>query len=98
MDGFVLNDEEVIEGIGGNKSKTNSVFKSSKKTILDEESFNKLLDDINNKIVQMAEDISSGEIGIKPKRIKDKTSCKYCLYGGICKFDSSIDGARYIKI
>ena len=40
-------------------------------------------------------DMLDGDISIHPYKNKDKNSCTFCNYSGICQFDSSLKDNRY---
>ncbi|RST75196.1 helicase-exonuclease AddAB subunit AddB [Siminovitchia acidinfaciens] len=39
--------------------------------------------------------IISGEVGIDPYRMKDKTPCKFCLYKPVCQFDPALPANEF---
>lgn len=94
MDGFAINDNRFTEAIDPDAK----IYINSKKRMLEKEEFDKLISEVMDKVKELANGISKGEIGIKPKKVKDYVSCTYCPYKGICKFDLSIDGCRYNMI
>lgn len=93
MDGFLLGEEQVIDAIDHDKK----IFKARNR-IMSRHDFDALTEDVMAKVKQMSKDLSAGEIGIKPKKIKDMDACKYCAYRGICKFDLYVEGCSYNMI
>ena len=60
--------------------------------------FDALTGEVMSKVKEMAEELSRGEIGIKPKKVGNVEACQYCAYKGICKFDLSVEGCSYNMI
>jgi len=54
---------------------------------VDKESFKILQDYIDITIKQIAKEILSGQIDLKPYNKKGKTPCEYCGYKAVCGFD-----------
>ena len=73
-----------------------SVSRKSQKA--DSEEMEVLSGFVNKKIKDIGEKICHGEIQVNPYRLKDKTGCDYCPYGGICGFDGKIPGYDYHRI
>jgi ATP-dependent helicase/nuclease subunit B len=106
LDGVVLDDESIIESIAGEFSGYSDILPvrrtkeglytgTTEKKLLKEEDFSELLDAVNNKVKELCSELSGGSIEIKPKKVKDETACKYCLYKSICCFDLSFEGCSY---
>ena len=95
MDGFVRDNDRVIVGIDDEEKVTKRIYKSGEKRILSEENFNFVMDKVAAQLADMAKGVVEGEIGAKPKYIKKNSSCTYCKFKGICKFDISIEGCNY---
>lgn len=62
---------------------------------VDKEEFKVLQDYIDITIKQIAKEIFSGKIDIKPYNKKGKTPCEYCEYKTICGFNPRINGNKY---
>lgn len=78
------------------KSQMNkNTFKSSGAREFSEEDFSALMNDMKKVIDYMADDIYGGRIAAEPKAYDNITSCTYCKYRGICRFDTSIEECRY---
>ncbi len=69
----------------------------SKERSLEEENFNNLMDEMKMIITNISEDIADGKIDALPKKMGNMSSCTYCDFKGICKFDTSIKGCFYDK-
>ncbi|MBE5938894.1 MAG: hypothetical protein E7266_00730 [Lachnospiraceae bacterium] len=66
----------------------NSVIKSKSQSYLaDEEDINLLMAHVEHKIIQMGNEILSGNCSISPMVSNGKSACDYCPYGEICRFD-----------
>jgi len=61
---------------------------------LSTEEFGLIRDHLERKIKQAGDEIMSGHIEIAPAVLKQTDSCRYCPFGGICRFDSRIPGYR----
>ena len=62
------------------------------------ETFQKLSDYVNEKMLEIGSQIRDGEIEKKPYKNGEKTGCTYCPYRGVCGFDVSVPGYCYDKI
>ncbi|MDD3169813.1 MAG: PD-(D/E)XK nuclease family protein, partial [Eubacteriales bacterium] len=106
LDGVVLDDHSIIESIAGEfsgfsdilpvkKTKDGLYAGTTEKKLLKEEDFSELLDAVNSKVKELCGELSEGFIEIKPKKVKDETACRFCLYKSICCFDLSFEGCSY---
>ena len=50
------------------------------------------------KAADLCREMLSGQIPVNPYVYKDRTPCDYCMYKGICGFDTGIPGYRYRKL
>ena len=75
----------------------NGEFKSESE-ICSTQTFEKLSDYVNEKMVEIGKKIRQGEIEKKPFKKEEQTGCTYCSYRGICGFDVSLPGYNYEKI
>jgi ATP-dependent helicase/nuclease subunit B len=62
------------------------------------ETFQKLSDYVNEKMLEIGGRIREGEIEKKPYKNGEKTGCTYCPYRGVCGFDVSVPGYCYEQI
>ncbi|RKY23303.1 MAG: hypothetical protein DRP62_06190 [Planctomycetota bacterium] len=53
--------------------------------------FEKVLEFTERKIIQLAEQILSGKIDIKPYKLGKERPCTYCKYKSLCRFDWQIN-------
>jgi ATP-dependent helicase/nuclease subunit B len=106
LDGVVLDDESIIESIAGEFSGYSDILPvrrtreglyagTTEKKLLKEEDFSELLDAVNGKVKELCGELSEGSVDIRPKKVKDETACKFCLYKSICCFDLSFEGCSY---
>ncbi len=101
LKGFVNSDEDVISIMDRSYStvlpvkldKNNSV--KANKNILPEEKLQKLLKYTRDSIVELGDDIASGNIDINPAKLGKDTGCDYCDFKDICRFDTKYGGNSY---
>ena len=62
---------------------------------VNKEEFKILQDYIDITIKQIAKEIFSGKIDLKPYNKKGKTPCEYCEYRTICGFNPRLNGNKY---
>ncbi len=62
-----------------------------KRGVLKPADFEKVLRFTERKIVQLAEEILSGKIDVKPYRLGTESPCSYCKYKSVCRFDWQIN-------
>ncbi|MEE9370097.1 MAG: PD-(D/E)XK nuclease family protein [Sedimentisphaerales bacterium] len=58
--------------------------------------FDKVLKFTEKKIVELAEEIVSGRIDVKPYRLSDRSPCVYCKYKSVCRFDWQINDYNHL--
>jgi ATP-dependent helicase/nuclease subunit B len=106
LDGVVLDDRSVIESIAGEfsgwsdilpvrKTKDGLYAGTTENKLLKEEGFSELLDAVDRKVKELCAELAEGSIEIKPKKVKDETACRFCLYKSVCCFDLSFEGCSY---
>ena len=66
----------------------------STKGVTDEQ-FNVIRKYVKRTIKDICKDMLDGDISIHPYKNKDKNSCTFCNYSGICQFDSSLKDNNY---
>lgn len=75
--------------------KDGDIAKVSKKYLATEDEFDLLMQYTRDTLEGMSEDIMGGGIGIRPYRKEDdSTSCDYCPYHAVCRFDPRL-GQEY---
>ena len=50
---------------------------------------------VNDKMIEICEEMLSGEVKIEPCKSSKVTYCDYCDYSAICQFDTSIRDNKY---
>ncbi|UCE98872.1 MAG: exodeoxyribonuclease V subunit gamma [Planctomycetota bacterium] len=58
--------------------------------------FEKVLRFTEKKIVELAEEIVSGRIEVKPYRLSGNSPCRYCKYKAVCRFDWQINDYNHL--
>ncbi|MDD6795651.1 MAG: helicase-exonuclease AddAB subunit AddB [Clostridiaceae bacterium] len=104
MNGLLLKDAELVRAMD-NDMETYSLiipatFKkdgdfSSTSSVITEEQFDLLREYVNNKMIELCEDMLSGDIRIEPCKHQNTAYCEYCDYSSICQFDTSIKDNKY---
>ena len=76
----------------------NQNISEARSSVVTKEQFKTLQKHINKVIKEIAKEIYSGEIAIKPyyNQKKKKTPCDYCEYKSICNFDPNCNSYYYI--
>jgi ATP-dependent helicase/nuclease subunit B len=46
-------------------------------------------------MIELCEDMLSGDIKIQPTKHSNRTHCEYCDFSAICQFDTSIKDNKY---
>ena len=59
--------------------------------------FEKVLRFTEQKIIQLAEEILSGKIDVKPYHLSGKSPCSYCKYKSLCRFDWQINDYNHLE-
>ncbi len=108
LDGVVLDDSSVIESIAGEFSGYSDILPLKKtkegyagtteRKLLKEEDFTELMEAVNRKVSELCSELSEGSVEIRPKKVKEETACRFCLYKSICCFDLSFEGCSYETI
>ena len=104
MTGLVLDEEEVIRGLDENIKGYSDVIPvylkadgrlGSNSSAAGLEEYNKLRQAVLDKISQIGQDITQGDISVFPYKKGMQTACDYCGYSGICQFDAMEGKDRY---
>jgi len=59
--------------------------------------FEKVLQFAEERIIQLAGDIASGEIDVRPYRLSQNSPCGYCKYKSVCRFDWQINDYNFLE-
>ncbi|WP_143317790.1 helicase-exonuclease AddAB subunit AddB [Clostridium sp. HBUAS56017] len=104
MNGLLLKDAELVRSMDNDMETYSLVipatFKkdgdfSSNSSVITEEQFSILRDYVNEKMIELCEDMLSGVIRIEPCKNLTTAYCDYCDYSAICQFDTSIKDNKY---
>ena len=104
MKGLILKDARVVKAMDRDIEgysliipaafKNDGDFKSNSDVVTEEE-FILLREYVNKKMVEICEEMLSGEIKIQPTKNANRTRCEYCDFSAICQFDTSIKDNKY---
>ena len=106
MNGLILADVNVVRMMDNTLEKGYSnivpAYITAENTIspklsnsVTKDEFKKLQKNIKVTIKEIAKEILSGNINLKPYNKKRKTPCDYCEYKSICQFDTAMCGNEY---
>lgn len=104
MKGLVLKDARVVRAmdkdIEGYSLVIPAAFKKdgdfkSNSDVITEEEFKMLREYVNRKMIELCEDMLSGNIKVEPTKYSNKTHCEYCDFAAICQFDTNIKDNKY---
>ena len=104
MNGLLLKDAELVRAMDKDMETYSLVipatFKkdgdfSSNSSVITEEQFDILREYVNEKMIELCEDMLSGVLKIEPCKNQKTAYCEYCDYSAICQFDTSIKDNKY---
>lgn len=104
MNGLLLKDAKLVRAMDNNMETYSLVipatFKkdgdfSSNSSVVTEDQFDILRSYVNEKMVEICEEMLSGEIKIEPCKSQKTTYCTYCDYSSVCQFDTGIKDNKY---
>ena len=105
LDGIMLDDAEVIKSIAGEFTGYSKIFSiketkegikgTSEGKLLSNEEFLELRKVVDEKLMELCQELVKGNIQAKPKKTKSATACDYCQYKSICGFDLAFEGYEY---
>ncbi|OOM11071.1 helicase-exonuclease AddAB subunit AddB [Clostridium saccharobutylicum] len=104
MKGLVLKDARVVRAmdkdIDGYSLIIPAAFKKdgdfkANSDVVTEEEFNLLRDYVNKKMIELCEEMLSGEVKIQPVKQSNRVQCEYCDFSAICQFDTDIKDNKY---
>ncbi|MCI6011414.1 MAG: PD-(D/E)XK nuclease family protein [Firmicutes bacterium] len=108
LNGVMIDDPEIIRSIAGDfsgyseivplRAGKEKITETGKGSLLSEESFENLREEVAKKTVEICRSLTEGEIAIHPMKTKERSACTYCEYMGICRFDTVFDGCSYNMI
>ena len=104
MNGLILKDADLVRAMD-NTMETYSLIIPAKfnkdgsfsnsSSVISEEQFDILRKYVNDKMVELCEDMLSGDVKIEPCKSSKVIYCDYCDYSSICQFDTSIKDNKY---
>lgn len=106
MPGWVLKDPAVVEKLDqtiddwsryitiGMSAKTKNIRKDAKSAKTAGE-LELLMNHVQRKLMETAEQIGSGQVAIAPYKHNKQTPCLFCAYKPVCQMDSQIPGNTY---
>ena len=95
-DGIVSGEEEVLERLERDYSKTSNLIPGATKQISKEE-FEVLLDYTKFKGESIKEKMFQGVVDVAPYQLGKESGCDFCKFKNVCRFDPMIEGFRYNK-
>lgn len=102
LDGVLLDDPKAISAMTGEFEKDspyvnlkNRWNSQNQRPVLSMEEFKELEDQVRSKLDEICKDMLNGKIDISPMKEDKKTTCDFCEYRGICRFDRVFAGCRY---
>ena len=104
MKGLILKDARVVKAMDKDIDgyslvipaafKTDGDFKANSDVVTEDE-FTLLREYVNKKMIELCEDMLSGDVKIQPTKHSNRTHCEYCDFSAICQFDTSIKDNKY---
>ena len=104
MNGLLLKDAELVRAMDNNMETYSLIIPATFKkdgdftsgsSVITEEQFDILREYVNEKMIEICEDMLSGNIKIEPCKNQKMAYCEYCDYSAICQFDTSIKDNNY---
>ncbi|KRU24205.1 ATP-dependent helicase/exonuclease AddB [Clostridium sporogenes] len=105
MKGLILNDPNVIRDMDNIISGISDIIpvmvkkdggvSEGRSSVATKEEFETLRKYVRYTIIEICEEMLEGNIEIKPYKKKEGSSCDYCIYSSVCKFDTNIRGNKY---
>lgn len=102
MNGLMVEDEDTIDALdqgleGWSKIIPMQVTKEGLKSnyALPLEEFKELQRIVDNKVEEICQGLISGQIQLRPMKVKKTSACDKCGYRSICRFDTVFEGCRY---
>ncbi|MBE6090216.1 MAG: helicase-exonuclease AddAB subunit AddB [Clostridium beijerinckii] len=104
MKGLVLKDARVVKAMDKDiegyslvipaSFKADGGFKATSDVVTEEE-FRILREYVNRKMIEICEEMLSGDIKIQPTKNSNIAHCEYCDFSSICQFDTEIKDNKY---
>ena len=104
MKGLILKDARVVRAMDKDIDgyslvipaafKTDGEFKANSSVVTEDE-FNLLREYVNKRMIELCEEMLSGDIKMQPTKHSNGAYCEYCDFSAICQFDTSIKDNKY---
>lgn len=104
MRGLFIDEPEVLQlmaddVVGGSELLAASVTKKGvvdkRSNATDADGFRELIRFAKERAAELGRHILSGDIGVAPYALGDKTACRFCPYKSVCQFDPLLEGNGY---
>lgn len=104
MDGLLLKNVELVKSMDRDMETYSLIipaaFKkdgdfTSTSSVVTESQFELLRKYVNDKMIEICEEMLSGDVKIEPCKSSKVIYCDYCDYSSICQFDTSIKDNKY---
>lgn len=105
MNGVMVNDPNVIEGITGEfsgfsdivpiRSSSKGISGTGKDSLMDDQEFQEFQDEVDAKIQEICQSLVSGKNQAHPMKTKNTSACAFCGFKGICRFDVKFEDCNY---
>ena len=104
MNGVILKDAELVRAMDNDMETYSLIIPAAFKkdgdftaasSVITEDQFDLLRKYVNEKMIELCEDMLSGNLKIEPCKNQMMSSCEYCDYSAICQFDTSIKDNKY---
>ena len=104
LKGLILKDARVVKAMDKDINGYSLVIPASFKAdgdfkansdVVTEEEFTLLREYVNKKMIELCEEMLSGEVKIQPTKNSNTAHCEYCDFSAICQFDTSIKDNKY---
>ncbi|SHE75245.1 helicase-exonuclease AddAB subunit AddB [Clostridium fallax] len=104
MNGLLLKDADVVRSMDNSIESISLIIPASfnkdgsfskRSSVITEEDFLVLRKYVNDKMIELCNEMLSGKIKIEPTKDGDFSYCSYCDYGCICQFDTGIKENKY---
>lgn len=105
LSGAVINNPDTVSYIAGDfegrsevaclRNGKDGIVGTTSESLFEPEEFQQFMEEVEEKVKQLCSDILEGEIAPAPKKKNGMSSCTYCGYKGICRFDAVFPGCSY---
>ena len=101
MNGVMIDDPDTVKSMAGEFTGYSDIIPAYRykvgnikntDSVLSEEKFTELENDVDSKVKEIAERLTMGEYEAHPMKTRERSACTYCKYHGICLFDTEFDG------